>query len=328
MTNHQTIPSGLGKRGIIAWSLAMAILSGCAPRQTKPAELPVSTVSHGEESLANRGDEVKWNPRIEAPGLEEPEFTDICASAVRSVLDRATVTVSNPLELKVSDRNSRSEKVEFIMLLENAWKTCKDAPGERRKRLRPYFRNLTEHGTMPENSTQSIVDRVIPLVRTKAYFGTKEQVEVVSEPLGADLLIVYGVDSHESFGYLTPEARGKIKLDSDKLRAKALENLDKILSKREIEVEERNGMLRITCGGDFESSLILDAKFMKAIRQRIGSSQIFGIPARHQLFMTNEATPDGVDLLRKMTTIGFKECDHAISDKLYRFADGKVTFIE
>lgn len=87
-------------------------------------------------------------------------------------------------------------------------------------------------------------------------------------------------------------------------------------------------MLRVTCEGDFESSLILNDKFMKTISERLDGNQIFCIPARHQLFITSDTSQNGLDLLGKMTTIGFKECDHAVSGKLYRYDDGRVTIFK
>jgi hypothetical protein len=166
--------------------------------------------------------EVKWYPRIEAPDLSESEFADLCARAVESALPGAVVKVSGPMSLKVEAKHGASkEPIHFTMNLDNAWAACSKAPGNRKELLKPYFNHLDEFLLAADRQNIDVSQHVVPLVRTQEFFthtGMGSKVEAVSEPLGADLLLVYGVDSPQSISYMQPKQRALIKLSDSQLR--------------------------------------------------------------------------------------------------------------
>lgn len=299
---------------------------GCS--QNSGSDL-VNDTSHSGGERASAAT-IKWNPRVEAADLTQAEFTEICADVVRGQMPGATVKVVKPLEISCSPKEGSENKAQFKIFLDNAWRASSSSPGARKRLLEPYFASLSEYEKVMETSGRAAIDQVVPLVRTKAILdglGQGAKLSLVSEPLGGELNLIYGLDSSNAISYLSAEQRSKIKLNQGELREKARSNLVNLVGKN-VTVQAKGEVYRVLTGGDYDSSAIFLDEVMNTLKQKVKGRMIFAVPCRSLFMVTGDQSQEAISLIRQVTKKQFETGDHVISDRLYRYDDGKITFYE
>ena len=313
---------------MVILTLVSSTLLGCG--QLQQSSVRVDSVgkyveNDGNKSLSNseKFKPLTFSEKFESPSLTRAEFTKLCAEALeRSAPANHKIDVTAPLEIRLT----YPDKTTCMFFLENAWKASIDSPGERQKILEPYLATLDQ---LKEPVVDSVLTtKIVPLVRTREYFGSEEYAKVtVSEPLGADLLIVYGIDSETSVTFLTPQQRAKVKLSDKAFRANAIDNLCKIIGD-EFESKPLGTVEMLTCKDDYESSLILFPKSIAPLTAKYKGPALFSIPSRDVLLITDGSTDANKKQLRNLTNTVFNQADHIVSDKLYLYENGKVRFAD
>ena len=273
--------------------------------------------------------EPQWETKIEARNLSEDEFTRLAASCVRSKIPvDAKLKIAGPLEIRLQYSDEKTDSSVFY--LDNVWKATSDQPGERKNILERYVANIESSATFMKEVENGLIDKIVPLVRREDQFDgvdPKWRVSSVTEKLGANLILVYGIDGGNSITYLTPELRKKLKLDDKQMREKAIQNFRKLVENK-TSLEAGPLVSMFSCGGDYESSLLLSQNSMKIVSGHIKMPIVFAIPNRDVFLCTGAYSKPGIERLREITQKSFSESDHPVSDDLYRFDNGKISFFE
>ncbi|MCA9815321.1 MAG: DUF1444 family protein [Cyanobacteria bacterium HKST-UBA01] len=310
--------------------LILAVICfGCtAPDVSGIKSSALNADSDSKMSEKSNSKAIDWDPRIEAPDLTKEEFTRMCAKILKSAHPELKVEILEPLLIEYSW--GKSEESGF-MQLENAWKSCASEPGNRKKRLTGHYSNFVELDTEYIDDPERLSGLVVPLLRTKSYFGDEENFEaVVSKSIGADLFLVYGLDKKNNISYLMKYQRKLIKLDDASLLRLAKKNLSHVVSDEDgtVGFVEKDKYVMLLCGGDYESSLIFLDETFEAIKPKVDGRYVFAVPSRDVVLIAGDRSKSAIDFMRGFSKKYFKEGDHVISDRLYRYDDGKITFYE
>ena len=83
-----------------------------------------------------------------------------------------------------------------------------------------------------------------------------------------------------------------------------------------------DGVMMLTCGGDFESSLLLYPALWARLEEELGGPVVVGVPARDLLFCASAERPDAVEQLRALVDDAFaREVPHPLAEALYVLRD-------
>lgn len=317
----------LNKTRLLACILAALTQYGCTSKgqPDPPAGHQVSQID--ERSNKNATLPI-WDSRIEAKDLNEDEFTDLYERALKSAWPRAIIKRTARLTLEVQLPAPKDTKpVSCTMNLDNAWKSCSPYPGERKKILVSYIIPMEELVRLSSLNAKDFINNVVPLVRSKDTLdvGTEDPKHFAVQPLGADLVLIYAINCPGSISYLEKRSWASTKLSTAQLKERAWKNFRSLLKERKIELTRGDGIAALSCGGDYESSLLLDEKVMEQVTRRLGGRILFAVPTR-SLVIFSTTKPENIKKLRELTQKMYKEGDHTISDKIYRYNKGEISF--
>lgn len=307
--------------------LILAVICfGCtAPDVSGIKNSALNADSDSKMSEKSNSEAIDWDPRIEAPDLTKEEFTRMCAKILKSAHPELKVEIPEPLRIEYSRGKSEDSG---CMQLENAWKSCASESGNRKEALKHYIGNIVDLFGETIEDPKEILKRVVPVVRTKESFGDSETFDtLVSKSIGADLFLIYALDKEHSIAYLNHQHRALVKLDDNALEERSKNNLRDLLRGKIKRIGE-TGFYMIVCGGDYETSILFLEEVLDAIKDKIQGGIVFSIPARDLLLIGGDQSPEVITKLRQITKKQFDTGDHVISDRLYRYDDGKITFYE
>lgn len=154
-------------------------------------------------------------------------------------------------------------------------------------------------------------------------FNFKNNDEPVFRKFAGDLLCFYGIDMGTHFSLIL-----KKQLPEDI----SLEELDELAHKnlvkgyrKKIEMHETDfGGIGLTCGGDFEASLITINGVLDIMVEELGINLILAVPAKDFILFVNGDDQKAIDGLKQMISEIHKDGENLLSKKLYIYKDGKV----
>ncbi len=268
---------------------------------------------------------------IEKPGLGRDRFDQLLADAiVKSEPGQSLVGIKNhAITVKFADGNTADT------FTDNAWAICKDIPGERKSSLRSFLFATKEVRSGLGKNIGTISD-IVPLVRSdklieetrtlkmKAASPGAYSLDLAWYPIAPGIVCVYASDSPNSLAMLPAAKAAELGLTAIDMKKGPLRTLRSHLPV-DVSVYSANGIFMPTCGGDFESSLILDDQIMAAIKQRVKGRLVFGVSNKEVLILTGDADKSAVEKVRQIIERGAREGSRPVSDKLYYWDDGKIS---
>lgn len=272
-----------------------------------------------------------FSDEIEQPGLSRDRFDRILADAIIK-FDPTQELVS------IKDHNislKRSDGTTSSTFTDNAWAVCREIPGGRKRSLRMFLSSSKEIGRADFNKNSGIND-VVPLVRStemieqtsalgaSAQGAAAESLKLAWHPIAPGIVCVYASDSPNSLAMLSAEKAAQFGLGAADMKKVPLQNLLSHLP-TDISVYAQNGVFMVTCGGDFESSLILDDRLMSALKKRVKGRLVFGVSNKDVLIAADGGDPSAVARARQLIERNIREGSRPVSDKLYYWDDGKIT---
>lgn len=251
-----------------------------------------------------------WATKVENPSLNEAEFTDCMAQMINESGKRKARVVGT-LELMLSGFGQSGESPFYCT---NAWKNCRDIPGERREALKPYLASITDDADDMLSEKLDLAD-IVPIIRTPDYAqGIPEKIKLYSEPFVSDLVVMYALDTKNSIQTLGAEKVRELNVEPAKLRKLAIQNLLRKFPEQTLRKGKDISML--TLGGDYETSFLLCDYFWKDMMKQLGGRLVVGVPSRDVLIFSAEKNKKGVEMIRNLTESGFAKNSYPISDKL------------
>jgi uncharacterized protein YtpQ (UPF0354 family) len=171
-------------------------------------------------------------------------------------------------------------------------------------------------------------NNIVAVIRSREYIDyVKEKgIDVLVEPLGADLMITYMADRPDSMVPITrKEARDQ---DLPDLRRIALNHVRQWLPKVVADDRLQLGVLYYVEGNTMLStSLILLDEFWKSIETRFPGDVLIALPRRDQLFIFDDGNPTAKALARQLIDRTTKENFNLLSQKLYARRSGQFVFV-
>jgi uncharacterized protein YtpQ (UPF0354 family) len=252
-----------------------------------------------------------WPTKLEKVNLTETEFTE-CMAQMINQSGKRKARVAGVLKLTLGGFGEEEESSFYCV---NAWKNCRNIPGERNEALKPYIASITtEADNALENEKPSLTD-IVPVIRTNDYTqGITEKMEMYSEPFVSDLVVMYAIDTPESIRTMAAEKVRALNIEPAKLRKLAIDNLLRKFPEQKVQMGTNFSML--TIGGDYEASFLLCDYFWKDMAKRFGKCLVVGVPNRDILIFAAESNRKGVEQIRKLTKDGFAKNAYPISEKL------------
>jgi uncharacterized protein YtpQ (UPF0354 family) len=169
------------------------------------------------------------------------------------------------------------------------------------------------------HATQITAEMVVPIVRTQEWLSGLPAAPYF-ERLNEILIVVYVADTPKNLQYLFEDDLGQIGVGVSDLRSLSLQNLEMRLSR--LEVHGSAGLYMPVCGGNFESSLILNDGFWSRTSLPIRGDFLIGIPTRDLLLITGSEDPVNVEKLTSMVVKGYANA-YAISNRLFIRSGGR-----
>lgn len=256
--------------------------------------------------------------------LSPEQFTEEFRAALSAALPDATVTVAEPLHLtmKAPDRE------EARAFLDNAFDEYSANPAAKSDLIARYVASFAESTKKagPLNPQQ-----IVPVIKDRAWAkevkraakarGTASMGEQVIEELNDDLVIVYAEDTPQNIRYFGPKDLQEAGVQTDKLRALAMENLRRILPPP----EAVNGPLisMMTAGGDYVPSLLLIDEIWSGDKLDVQGEIVIAIPTRDVLLFTGSNNKEGVKKLRELAKKAHADGPYSLTDRLFVYRGGK-----
>lgn len=268
---------------------------------------------------------------IEQPGLSRDRFDKLLADAiVNSEPGQSLIGIKNhAISVKFADG------ITADTFTDNAWAFCKDIPGERKSSLRSFlFATKDVRSGLGKN--KGTISDIVPLVRSdklieetrtlklNAAGPEAKSLDLAWYPIAPGIVCVYASDSPNSLAMLPAAKAAELGLTANDMKEGPLRTLRSHLPV-DVSVYSANGIFMLTCGGDFESSLILDDEIMATIKQRVKGRLVFGVSNKDVLILTGDADKAVVENVRQIVERRAREGSRPVSDKLYYWDNGKIS---
>ncbi len=170
-------------------------------------------------------------------------------------------------------------------------------------------------------------ENIVAVIRNREYIDNflRRGLDILHEPLGADLTTLYMADRPDSMSPLTAkDVPGK---DLQNVRQIAFANMRRWLPKVVNDNQLRLGVLYFVEGNTMLStSLILLDEFWKSIETRFPGDVLIALPRRDQLFIFDDGNTAAEAMARRMIDVTTRENFNLLSQKLYARRHGKIVF--
>lgn len=174
--------------------------------------------------------------------------------------------------------------------------------------------------------------KIFPVIKVSqstddATFAFKKNEKPVSKKIAGDLYCYYGIDkgTHSS---LILEKQLSAEINLEKLDEIARENLIKDYRKK-IEMHFTDfGGIGLTCGGDYEASLITVNGVLDIMVEELGDNLIFAVPSKDLLVFVNGDDQKAIDGLKQMIDEVHRDGEQLLSKLLFTYKDKKIEVVE
>lgn len=332
---------------IIATMVATTLLPGCSAKNSTPQEIPKPSWVIGLRKTAadkpapvDQSYDNLLDKEIEAQNLTRERFGELIAIAVRKRFPDYKITKCNADEIAF-ETPSKGNGVQY---LENVWNVTKDSPGKRKELVIRFLHLFNEL----DDSRKLNIDAIVPIVRDEAYprdaeaqmkqMATSQPAnagadkvaaqlngsKLFFQPLAPGLVCLLAQDEPNSMRTLNEGDTKGLSIKEADIKGRLADNL---LAKLPPEVNAyklRDGVFMLTCGGDYESSLILSNMVMSIAAKQVKGKLIFSVPNRDCLYITGDADKNSVQSMHAMADESFHKYPRPISSSLYSWDNGKI----
>lgn len=162
-------------------------------------------------------------------------------------------------------------------------------------------------------------NRVVPLVRSRAFVERTREHNGQVLPVrwvNSELAVVYAENTLVQLKYFRVPPEQAACWEKHAALQDALSNLSREIKAMEV-IESRPGVLMVTLGGNFESSMILAPRVLrKAVEGRF-DPLLVGVPNRDMLLVADPQDAEARRALRQVVADSFSKGSNPISDKLF-----------
>jgi uncharacterized protein YtpQ (UPF0354 family) len=234
----------------------------------------------------------------------------------RHLAENIVADSADPAEFKMT-----ANREESTVDVTNAFAYINANPDENASELIDRFvRSITYDHNKPVEEGD-----IVAVLRTRDYMEQMDA-EVLQEPLGADLVILYMADEPDAMKPLSrADLPGK---DLASVRKAALNNIGKWLPKVVANNELGAGTLYYVEGNTMLStSLILLDDFWKSVATRFPGDVLIALPRKDQLFVFDDGNAALRAGIRRLIDVTFEDNFNLLSRQLYARRGGKIVAV-
>jgi uncharacterized protein YtpQ (UPF0354 family) len=169
---------------------------------------------------------------------------------------------------------------------------------------------------------QEALDRIIPVVKAVEHESSDAipidlpaEHSPISRPLAADLIVLYAEDFPDRFEFISKHRMEQLELTPDELHRLALRNLPNRLP--EIQLHGDSPCHMITCGGNFEATLLLHDGLWDAMGENLPGQPMAVVPARDLLFVTGSGWEGAHQFLSELANKELEDKRYALSKQVF-----------
>lgn len=174
----------------------------------------------------------------------------------------------------------------------------------------------------PEETRDEVLARIIPVVKAVEHqpsdalpIDLPAEDSPVSRPLAADLIVLYAEDLPDRFVFVSKRRMEQLGLTAAELHELALSNLPGRLPEIEIHGESPRHML--TCGGNFEATLLLHDRLWETLAESLPGTPMVAVPARDLLFVSGANWDGAHQFLSELATKELEDKRYALSQQVF-----------
>lgn len=232
-----------------------------------------------------------WRKRLSPATISPKDFEVAVCDCFREMDPQCIVKVVGDFDLQLTAAGERDVQVH----IGNVYANLPGDPAARVSEVERFVRTTLRPG-VPTVDARLIV----PQVKSTAYLeeiarASKGEFVPVTEPLIADLHILYAQDEPDAVHPLRADHLAELGLTLEQLRPIAIQNLWRLLADIEIHGGPAFGM--VVCGGTYESSLLLSDNVWDTVQGTMTGEVLACTPARDLMFFADSAQPNGVKSL-------------------------------
>lgn len=251
--------------------------------------------------------------------ISEKEFTNLFFKKLSEKVEG--ISIKEISDLKITTIKDEEERHHFLNNAYTNYKLSKD-------KLDEIVENFANSSASIYQKTKPFdISKVVPIIKDKRYLEglseirNGEPAEEVYEQYNSELFIFYALDLENSINYFNQTDMTQAGYRLDDLKKVAIENLYEI-----IEPINRNGdnqFYMIMCGGNYESSLILDSELWNKENFPVDGDILIGVPSRDLVFITGSKNKDNVKKLKETIQEVDATGSNLVSNKMYILKNGK-----
>jgi uncharacterized protein YtpQ (UPF0354 family) len=264
-----------------------------------------------------------WRERLARLEVSEQEYTELMLQAIQERFPEAIAKVTEPRTICVESGDQI-----HTLSLDNAWLECIQSPDKKAEVFQRYLNAYAICLTEGSAHERIAPEGIIPIIKSCDLIDNLPQntAPFIIEPLAADLVVVYVVNTDRGIVWLHESDVKDMNLQKSELRELAVANLRSTL--HEVRRDGDGGIYGLVAGGNYESSLLLSDRLWDNEANAVCGELVASVPCRDLIFYTGTGSRQ---LLLKMTAIVnrmFEEGSHKISPSLIVRRSGKWVELE
>ncbi len=280
---------------------------------------------------------IGWEKLMKDPTLGKADFTRLYALATAARFRGCQVFVTGELQITMKLYDGGELKVPLDAVWTETVKDPANRPTTCRRHITELAASKAASGALAARVNSSTILPVIwsglppesgsgKIVHTFTANGLESKLirhtnQFVTEPLAADIYILYFGDRDGDGVYLTEDDRKLLHLDLPALHKLAVENLADLMPG--IIHREPEPPFTITVGGRYAASQLLADKLWDKQASAVRGELIAAVPSCNVLIFTGSASPGGVEALRKKVQQVYGGSRDVISTTLLVRRNGK-----
>ena len=264
--------------------------------------------------------------QIESADLDTDDFARFFALALQRHLPDHQIASVQGTTITANFPNGLAMQIDT----QPPWEECKGSPGERKKILRAYLASFAQQSLSGDSLR---LEDVVAIVRSEEYLDetcttlghrTGEKAPFC-RAIAPGLVCMLAIDSPSTLQVLTNKKVEQLGADLDDQENGPVKRMLHKLPGPILGFDTGCGIFMLACGGDYESSLILNNKIMDHLQEIVQGKLLFAVPNRNMLLVTNQDRSDSVEELQARANILFKKEFRPTSNFLYTWNTGKIT---
>jgi len=244
------------------------------------------------------------------------------ASALRLLgcaLPGAKMSIVEPLMVRVSKAGQDRD-----VSVERPWSSCRSSRRGCDDALREYVGSVVEAvNHPPEVSPETLRAVIRNRAELEAACAYAPDVEIVSEPLAADLVVILAFDSPRALGYVTEAHLSTLGMTRAAAAARARANLRDELGPLEAAVSELppDGVSLIYTQSAYEPSRLLQHEEWGAVARHLGGGLLVCVPAGDLILFADDRVPGARQRLASAAREIVARAERPVSSAILRWTE-------